>query len=68
MKFLLILELDVDEKVYGTDQDEVDWLCNDILLGDGGLILHSNEIGDEVGIVTVLDVNVLKLKEDEKNG
>ena len=68
MKFLLTLELDIDEKVYGTDQDEVAWLRNDILLGNGGLILHSNEIGDEVGLVKVLDVNVLKLKEDEKNG
>ena len=37
--------------VYGLDEEEKLWLENEILVGDGSLILHSNEIGDEVGTI-----------------
>ncbi len=32
-------------------EDEKLWLENEILVGDGNLILHSNDVGDEVGVV-----------------
>ena len=37
--------------VYALDEEEKLWLENEILIGDGSLILHSNEIGDEVGTI-----------------
>jgi len=37
--------------VYGLDEEEKLWLENEILIGDGSLILHSNDIGDEVGTI-----------------
>jgi hypothetical protein len=33
-------------------EDEKHWFENEVLVGNGTLILHSNEVGDEVGIVT----------------
>lgn len=47
----MIIYLKVDDNLYSFDEDEKLWLENEILVGDGSLILHSNEVGDEVGIV-----------------
>lgn len=50
-----VLELDVG--LYPPDDaDAQRWLVEDILLGDG-LILHSNEIGDELGRLHVEHVS-----------
>lgn len=51
MKIKLTIEIDVDDNVYSSDVDDILWLENEILVGDGNLILHSNEIGDTLGVV-----------------
>jgi hypothetical protein len=54
--------VELDAACYPPDDDACqDWLINDILLGDslGRLILHSNEIGDSLGIVHVETVAVI---------
>jgi len=65
-KLLLTIELEYDNELYGDDPEEKDWLFNHILLNNierdtsEELILFSNEIGDEVGIVTVIDIQEIK--------
>lgn len=51
MKVQMTIEVELDDDFYGNSEDEILWLENEILIGDGNLILHSNEIGDEVGVV-----------------
>jgi len=51
MKIQMTIEVELDDSVYSREADELLWLENEILVGDGNLILHSNEIGDEVGVV-----------------
>ena len=52
-RFIMILKLTIevklDDDVYGNSEDEKLWMENEILIGDGSLLLHSNEIGDTVG-------------------
>lgn len=50
MKVKLIMIIDTHDS-FGDSEEEKLWLENEILIGDGSLILHSNEIGDEVGVV-----------------
>lgn len=46
-----------DEIVHGNNPDAIDWFYSEILKGeDEALILHSNEIGDEIGIVKVIKI------------
>ena len=48
----LTIEVEIDESAFPlANDDEILWLENEILVGDGNLILHSNEIGDSVGVV-----------------
>ena len=47
----LTIEVKLDDEVYGNSEDEKLWMENEILIGDGTLLLHSNEIGDTVGEV-----------------
>ena len=59
IKMLVELEYDADT-MHSTDAESIDWFRNDILLGKSldceRLILHSNEIGDEVGTIRVLEI------------
>ena len=59
-KLMLEVELEYnDETMHGNDEDSIAWFWNEVLLypgGDGGLVLHSNLIGDEVGTIKVLKV------------
>ncbi len=55
----LLVEVEVDDTLYpcseDSDPEELDWFYNELMLGEGGLLLlHSNEVGDGVGKVTVL--------------
>jgi len=53
----LVIELEYDDEImHHDDQEARDWFYNNILLGRGGLLLHSNEIGDTIGSVTVADI------------
>ena len=58
MKLKMEIELDYDaETMHDVDKEAMEWFYNDILLGSGGkLLLHSNEIGDEIGKVTGLKI------------
>jgi hypothetical protein len=59
MKKLLltcVLEYD-DELMHGDDEESRDWFFSDILDTKGGLLLHSNELGDTVG--RIIDVEVV---------
>jgi hypothetical protein len=51
MKLKLTIEVNVDENIFDDSESGKLWLENEILIGDGTLILHSNEIGDTVGEV-----------------
>ena len=51
IKFEAILTYD-NVLMHGKDKEAIKWFYNDILLKDT-LILHSNEIGDELGIVKI---------------
>ena len=60
MKLLITAEVVCDGSLYSIEKEELDWLINDILLGEKDrLILHSNEIGDEIGEVKILSANVI---------
>lgn len=41
--------------MHGNDKEAKDWFFNEIL-GEDTLILHSNEIGDEIGTVKILEI------------
>jgi len=51
----LLVELTYNnDTMHGDDPDGIVWF-NDEILGDD-LILHSNELGDEVGLIKVLEI------------
>ena len=55
-KIKMIVELTYDAAImHGRDKEAKRWFFHDILLR-GDLILHSNEIGDEVGIIKVQEI------------
>ena len=49
MVLKLTIEVKIDDAVFGNSEEEKLWMENEILIGDGTLLLHSNEIGDTVG-------------------
>ena len=54
----MLIEVDCDDCMI-TTQEEFNWFMECVLLNkteDGRLILHSNETGDEVGTVRVLQI------------
>lgn len=55
MKVRLEIELDYDAEImHGNTADGISWF-NSILFDPGeDLILHSNELGDEIGTVKIL--------------
>lgn len=60
MRIKLTIEVELEEG-YGTEEDAKLWLENEILVGDGTLLIHSNEIGDTVGTVkSVKNIQYLK--------
>lgn len=64
MKIQLTIVVDIEDNVYGDSEEEKLWMENELLIGDGSLILHSNEIGDTVGVIK--SVKILKYIEDDK--
>lgn len=57
----LVIDLTYDpDTMHGDDAEGIDWFFNDILMRRGSeeaLILHCNEIGDEIGTVKVISIN-----------
>jgi len=55
----LEIELKYDAKImHGNDKESIDWFYKDILMSrrKNDLILHSNQIGDELGSVKVVKI------------
>jgi hypothetical protein len=55
MKIRMMIELDCEQAP--ATKEEKQWFMEEVLLDPKGLILHSNEIGDTVGTVNVLEVH-----------
>jgi hypothetical protein len=51
MKIRMTIEVEIDDAFNPLDEEEKQWLEDEILTGNDTLILHSNEIGDYIGIV-----------------
>ena len=51
MKIKMTIEVEVEDTFNFTDDEEKMWFENEVLIGDGTLMLHSNEIGDTIGVV-----------------
>lgn len=65
-KLRLTIELDYDaEMMHGDDPDAIEWFFRDILI-EKPLTLHSNEIGDMIGTVKVLEIQKEE-SNDKKN-
>jgi hypothetical protein len=61
MKIQMTIGFELEEDLYPDTEEIRLWLENDILIADGSLILHSNEIGDEVGVIKkVTNIQYLK--------
>ena len=57
-KIKMIIELTYDTEImHGNDPEAIEWFEKEILGGE--LILHSNELGDEVGKVRITDDDYL---------
>ena len=59
-KIKMLVELDYDaEMMHSGDADKEAklWFMENVLLDKHGLILHSNEIGDHIGLINVLEVH-----------
>ena len=59
-KLKLEIELTYDaENMHGKDKESIDWFFNNILKSKrkNDLILHSDEIGDEIGTVKVIKIS-----------
>ena len=53
MKILMLIEVDTEGFFEDlSHKDEIDWFQDFVLSAEGQLILHSNEIGDEIGPIT----------------
>lgn len=53
MKIQMTIEVTYEDSSNSKlDPEELEWFKNNILIGDGSLLLHSNEMGDLVGEVT----------------
>lgn len=58
-KIKMLVELNYDTKImHGNDTESKEWFYKDILKSKrrNDLILHSNEIGDEIGEIKVLEI------------
>lgn len=52
MKYKMEIELDLCGNFDGSEAEEIKWFIDNILMGEtGGLILHSNYIGESIGTV-----------------
>ena len=67
MKIKLTIEVEVDDNMIGSTQEERKWFEDEVLSGSGDLLLHSNEIGDTIGVVKkVSDIEYIKNIEPPK--
>jgi len=50
MKIKMTITIELDESLYPNNEDVRMWLENEIFIPNE-MVLHSNEIGDEVGVI-----------------
>ena len=55
-KIKMVVELSYDEIMHGNTPEEMSWFLGQVLGDKVGLLLHSNEIGDTVGQIEVLEI------------
>lgn len=59
-KIKMIVELEYEDSLEGNDQDEKDCFIDFVLKGKDAeeinLILHSNYLGEEIGVINVLEI------------
>ncbi len=63
MKIKCTIEFMLDEFILGDDAEEMElaWFKDDVLTGNGTLILLSNEIGDEIGTIhSITNIEISK--------
>ncbi len=53
IKMTVVLDYEAGDRM---DKEEKRWFMQNVLLDKAGLLLHSNEIGDTLGRVNVLEV------------
>lgn len=59
MKAKLTITVDITDNNI-LDQDELKWFKKNVLSNMGNLVLHSNELGQEIGpVIYVEDVEIL---------
>lgn len=51
MKVKITIEVELESGMELHEEDERMWAENEVFIGNGSLFLHSNEIGDTVGVV-----------------
>ena len=57
-KIRMLVEVEYDAVgMHGDEPESKRWFMENVLLDKAGLLLHSNEIGDTVGTVLVLEVH-----------
>jgi len=66
MRLKLTIEVVLEDEFYDNTEEEKLWIENEILVGDGSLFLHSNEIGDTVGEIKKV-TNVQWIDDELKN-
>lgn len=53
IKMTVVLDYEAGDRM---DKEEKRWFMQNVLLDKAGLLLHSNEIGDTLGRINVLEV------------
>lgn len=51
MKIKITIEVDIEDSFNLEDEEEKLWFENEIMVGNGSLTIHSDEIGDIIGTV-----------------
>lgn len=50
MRIKATIEFELED-TFGIQEDDLIWLETEVLIADDNLILHSNDIGDTVGVI-----------------
>ena len=58
MKVSMAIKLDLDESIWGTDEEEIEWLVQSVLYGGKMKLFDLGDVGDELGHVEVLSVKI----------
>lgn len=51
MRIKITIEVELEQELDVVSEDGKLWFENEVLIGNGSLLLHSNEVGDTIGTV-----------------